>query len=125
MTYVIGALVVVSLVEAWLLGRIVRRVGAIGRLEDRVSSLTHTIALLTDTTEACFNVVAGQLEPAARSKKARTARQRRVVGAASKGRSIAEIAADEEMAESEVGLRIALDRRKGAWDGMEHGDLRS
>ena len=127
MTYVMVALVVVSVLETWLLCRIVGRVGALGRIEERLSSLTHTIGLLTDTTETCFNVVAAQLEPGtvARPAKTRAARQRRVVGAASNGRSVPEIAAAEDVAESEVSLRLALARRAARWEELEPGAMRS
>lgn len=126
-TYVIGTVVVLSVVNTVLVWRVATRLGALGRLEERVSTLTHTIALLTDTTETCFNVVAAQLEPAAaaRSAKPRAARQRRVVGAASTGRTVSEIAADEEVAESEVALRLALSRRAAAWEELENGTMRS
>lgn len=125
--YVIGTVAVLSVVNILLVWRVAARLGALGRLEERVSTLTHTIALLTDTTETCFNVVAAQLEPAAaaRSAKPRAARQRRVVGAASTGRTVSEIAADEEVAESEVALRLALSRRAAAWEELENGTMRS
>jgi hypothetical protein len=127
MIYAMAALVAVSVLETWLLCRIVVRVGGLGRIEERLSSLTHTIGLLTDTTETCFNVVAAQLEPGAvaRPVKTRAARQRRVVGAASNGRSVPEIAADEDVAESEVALRLALARRAARWEELEHGAMRS
>jgi len=125
--YVIGTVAVLSVVNILLVWRVAARLGALTRLEERVSTLTHTIALLTDTTETCFNVVAAQLEPAAaaRSAKPRAARQRRVVGAASTGRTVSEIAADEEVAESEVALRLALSRRAAAWEELENGTMRS
>jgi hypothetical protein len=127
LTYVTAALVVVLVVDTWLLCRVAARIGVLGRLEERVSTLTHTIALLTDTTETCFNVVASQLEPGATSRapKPRATRQRRVVGAASIGRSVSQIAADEEVAESEVALRLALSRRAAAWEELENGTMRS
>jgi hypothetical protein len=125
MIYVLAVLVAVMVFELWMLYRIAGRLGALGRMEDRLSSLTHTIALLTDTTEGCFNLVAAQLEPAARSGRTRTARQRRVVGAASKGRTISDIAADEELAESEVVLRLALDESPMARKEAGYGALRS
>jgi hypothetical protein len=133
MMYVLTALVILSVVETWLLCLIGRRVGGFARIEERVSSLTHTIALLTDTTETCFNVVAARLEPgAARSEPAvarptrtRAARQRRILGGASNGRSVEEIAVDEEVAESEVALRLALARRAARWEELENGAMRS
>ncbi len=133
MMYLMGVLAAVTVLQTWFFCQTVRRIGGLGRIEERLASLTNTVALLTDTTEACFNVVAAQLEPAAPSVKARAARQRRVVGAASRGRSIPEIAAQEEVAESEVALRLALERRPaGGVDprpvqrrGISRGEMRS
>ena len=127
LTYITAAVVVVLVVDTWLLCRVAARIGVLSRLEERVSTLTHTIALLTDTTETCFNVVASQLEPGAapRPPKPKTTRQKRVVGAASLGRSVSQIAAEEEVAESEVSLRLALSRRAAAWEELENGTMRS
>jgi hypothetical protein len=134
MIYVLAALVLVSALQMWLLCLVVRRVGGFARVEERVSSLTHTIALLTDTTETCFNVVAARLEPGAsqpegvaapRPTRTRAARQRRVLSEASNGRSVPEIAADEEVAESEVALRLAIARRAARWEELENGAMRS
>jgi hypothetical protein len=110
MTYVVGAMVVMMMVETWCLWRVLDRLGAVGRLEERLASLTVTLSLLTDTTETCFQVIAGQLEQSPRPVAAvgRAARQRRMVGAVSRGRSVSEIAGDEEVAESEVHLRLYL-----------------
>lgn len=124
MMYLIVALVVVSVLQTLMLGRVMLRIGAMTRLEERVSSLTHTIALLTDTTETCFNVVASQLEPGAqKAAKPRAARQKRVVGAASTGRSVPQIAAEEAVAESEVSLRLAL--AQPIREERAHGSMRS
>ena len=121
------ALVVVSGIETWLLCRVVRRVEVLGRIDERVSSLAHTIALLTDTTEACFNAVAAQLQTTASPRPARTraSKQRRVVEAASHGRSVAEIAAAEELAESEVRLVLHLAQPAMGMEDVEHGAMRS
>ncbi len=126
MMYLMGALTAVSALETWLLYRVFARVGAIGRLDDRVSSLTHTIALLTDTTETCFNAVAAQIEAApAKPVKARAARQGRVIGAASKGRTVGEIAAEEQLAESEVSLRLHMARPRAPREERKRGALRA
>lgn len=115
MTYLVAAMVamaVLMVLEIWCLWRVLNRLGALGRVEERLSVLTHTMTLLTDTTETCFQTVAGQLEQDRPSRSApqteRVARQRRVVGAARRGRSVSEIATQEEVAESEVRLRLLL-----------------
>src|SRR5207342_2359950 len=110
---------VVLVAETWLLWRALSRLGVLARVDDRLERLSHTVLLLTDATETCFQTIAGRLEPAATTvapaatpaavparKKApaadapaaRTGRQRRVVGAARRGRTAVEIAAAEEVA---------------------------
>ena len=131
MTYVLAGLLTLIVGELWRLERRVgSRLGELSRLEDdlevRISSLTRSIELLTDTTETGFNTVAAYLDaspvkPAA----SRTTRQRRVVGAASTGRSVAEIAAQEELSETEVRLRLHLARQNALQGKDGHGALRS
>ena len=117
MTYVLTGMGVVMVFEAWCLWRVLDHLGVVGRFEERLSSLTHTLTLLIDTTEDCFQLVAGQLgqerSSQAVSSTGRVARQRRVVGAARRGRTVAEIAAEEELAESEVRLRLHLAAQDG------------
>jgi DNA-binding NarL/FixJ family response regulator len=83
--------------------------------------------LLTDTTETCFQVVASQLEQEPSQKAApavgRAARQRRVVGAARRGRSVTEIAVEEEVAESEVRLRLHLAEQDNTPERGPHGSV--
>ncbi len=67
MTYGLIAVVAVMALELWLLRhRIGQRLGALSRLEDdievRMSSLTRSLELLTDTTETGFNTIAAYLE---------------------------------------------------------------
>jgi hypothetical protein len=99
-------------VQTWCLWRAIRRCGGLQRVEERLSSVTRTLDLLIDTTEACFCAVGEQIaraQPAPRAAKAgRAARQRRVVRAARRGRSVTEIAAAEDVAEREVHLRLQL-----------------
>jgi hypothetical protein len=118
MTYVLAGVLALIAIELWMLRRRVgQRLGALTRLEDdlevRISSLTRSLELLTDTCEHGFNAMAGQLE-AAPARTARATRQRRVTGAADRGRSVTEIAAQEELAESEVRLRLHLERQSAA-----------
>ena len=130
MTYVLAGLVALAVVELWLLRRRVgQRLIALSRLEDdlevRISSLTRSLELLTDTTETGFNTLAAYLEASPVQKTAsRTTRQRRVIGAADNGRSVTEIAAQEELAETEVRLRLHL-ARQAAQGKDHHGALRS
>jgi hypothetical protein len=115
MIYAVAALAVVLLFESWCLWRVLDRLGALDRFEDRLANLSHTLMLLTDTTETCFQVVANQIEKDQASRPAapsRTGRQRRVVSAVKRGKSLAEIAVDEEVAESEARLRVQLSREQ-------------
>jgi hypothetical protein len=127
MIYVVGVLIAVSLVQSWLLWRLFARVGSLPRLDERVSSLTHTIALLTDATESCFNTIAAQLDaaPPARPTSGRATRQRRVVGAAKIGRSVTEIAAAEDLAETEVRLRLHMAEQTNRYKETSRGAMRS
>jgi urease gamma subunit len=76
--------------------------------------LTAGISLLTDTAEGGLRDVAQEVQRLAATgvktskPKARAATQRRVSNAARRGRSVRDIAATEQMAESEVRLRLQL-----------------
>jgi hypothetical protein len=87
----------------------------LARLDERLAHLTASISLLTDTAEGGLRDIAQEIErltAAAGAKsskpKARAATQRRVSNAARRGRSVRDIAAKEQMAESEVRLRLQL-----------------
>jgi len=113
--------------QGWCLWRVLGRLGAIERVEDRLANLSHTLMLLTDTTETCFQVIAGQLEkdlveqPA--SSPRRVGRQRRIVAAARRGRSLGEIAAQEEVAEGEARLRLQLATPANREEKERHGSM--
>jgi hypothetical protein len=116
MSYAAGLLLALAVLQAWVcLWRLSIALRTLLPLEDRITRLSHSVAMLTDATEGCFKVVSSQLTAtAAASDGAPTARrqsrQRRVVGAARRGRSIKQIAAQEEVAEGEVALRVQLAR---------------
>ena len=102
-------------------------------MQERVNTLTNSVALLTDTTEAAsapspcrcsFVQSPNGRAPAARrparpSRNRRSdndqlrakAKQRRVVGAARRGEALAAIAAREDLAETEVALRLHVGPR--------------
>jgi hypothetical protein len=129
MIYALAVVAVVMVAQTWCLWRVVRRLGAVERVEDRLASLTHTLMLLTDTTETCFQVVANQLEAEqasrASSAPARAGRQRRIVAAARRGRPIGEIAAQEEVAEGEARLRLHLAAQDDRSERGRHGTMLS
>lgn len=87
----------------------------LARLDERLANLTAAMSLLTDTAEGGLRDVAQEVQrlaagngKTARPTKARAAAQRRVTNAARRGRSVQDIAAQEQMAESEVRLRLQL-----------------
>jgi hypothetical protein len=88
------------------------------RLDERLAQLTAGISLLTDTTEGGLRDMAqeiGRLNAAGAKTskpKVRAATQRRVSNAARRGRSVQDIAAKEQMAESEVRLRLQMAEAK-------------
>ena len=98
---------VTGLVALWLQRRRVRS------LDGRVAHLSAAIALLTDTLEGGLHDVAREVSrlstaPAVAAPAAPrgTAAQRRVRGAAKRGRSVRDIAASEQMSEGEVRLML-------------------
>jgi hypothetical protein len=108
MLYLMAVMILASVVQAWCLWRVRARLAGLSRLEERLASVPRTLLLLTDTMEAGFQTLGSPRpgEPEWRVSGARM--QRRVVGAASRGRSPREIAAAEELAEGEVHLRLHL-----------------
>ncbi len=145
-----------------MLLRVRRTLQAVPRLQERLDTLTNSVALLTDTTEACFRALSTQVEfmraaavasghiPAppvkARAQAplpvtvpspepisetqaevtARKARQRRVVGAARRGEALAAIAAREDLAETEVALRLHVNQQhQQAAEPARYGSLLS
>ena len=87
-------------------------------LENRVTQLTAGIALLTDTTEVGLRDVATEIGrlaaptvTAPARPRPRAVTQRRIAGAAKRGRSVQEIAALEDVSEGEVRLRLNIDKQ--------------
>jgi hypothetical protein len=130
--YVVAALIVVSVFQSWLLLRLVRRMGHIGRFDERLSRCAQGLSLLVDTSEAGFAMLGSELakltaapQPQASSRST----TRRIVAAAKRGRDVPEIAAREGLAEGEVRLRMHMaailpaDVRTHSGEG--HGTLRT
>ena len=150
----VGVLVTTSVVSllfglygSWALWRTRRLLNVVPEMETRLETLTHSMSLLTDTTESCFKALSMQLQfmgsqnarPAQSSRSratiaelppnetnAKQAKQRRVVGAARRGDALAEIAAREDLSETEVALRLHVNREqaRGA-EAKRHGSLHS
>jgi hypothetical protein len=88
-------------------------------LDGRIAHLSAAMALLTDTLEGGLHDVAREVsrlgtQPAAAPvvPRNRTAAQRRIKGAAKRGRSVREIAAAEQMSEGEVRLMLQTATRE-------------
>lgn len=84
--------------------------GTVAGLEARLARQADALALLTETSESGFALVARELERATATplKAPRKVATRRIATAARKGRTIAQIAAAEGLSESEVHLRLHM-----------------
>lgn len=104
----IAATVVVAQVLAIWQTRSLR--GTVLALETRLARQADALALLTETSESGFALVARELERATATpvKPARKVATRRIATAARKGRTVAQIAAAEGLSESEVHLRLHM-----------------
>ena len=133
---------VIGLIGLWSLWRVRRLLTVVTVIHDRVNTLTNSVALLTDTTESCFRAISMQLqfqqstsraarrpaaapEPPAETATSRKAKQRRVVGAARRGEAVTAIAAREDLAETEVALRLHVGRDQHAAEPKRYGSLLS
>jgi pyruvate/2-oxoglutarate dehydrogenase complex dihydrolipoamide acyltransferase (E2) component len=132
-----------GVVGAWMLWRTKRLLRTVSQMDERIASLSNSLGLLTDTTEACFRAVSMQMQfmqsqqtqkqtrraaaAAAEAPEPATprTRQRRVVGAARRGEAIAAIAAREELSESEVALRLHVNGGQPVEDTKRYGALLS
>ena len=104
---------IVAVVQAAVCVLIVRQQRAINRLSTRMNNLVSGMSLLTDTTETGLRDVAteiGRMSSATTTPRPRqrAATQRRVASAARRGQSVQEIAAAEQVSESEINLRLQL-----------------
>jgi hypothetical protein len=134
----------IGVIGLWSLWRVRRMLSVVAVIQERVNTLTNSVALLTDTTESCFRAISMQMQflqssngrPAARrtasvaeppvdTASSRKAKQRRVVGAARRGDAVAAIAAREDLAETEVALRLHVGRDQQAPEPKRYGSLLS
>ena len=100
---------------------------AIERLDDRMAHLLAGVSLLTDTTEGALRDIAVEINRLAAPKeeprpRPRAATQRRITTASRRGRSVQDIAADEQVSEGEVRLRLQLE--KAQKERNNHASLR-
>ena len=124
-----GAVLVVALIGSFRLQIVQHR--RLARLDERLAHLVASMSLLTDTAEGGLRDVAAEIQrlatarPAAK-RKTRSATERRVSGAARRGKSVRQIAADEQMSEGEVRLRLQLqsDRAGANREQVHHAPVR-
>jgi hypothetical protein len=131
--YLVIALAVVSACAAVLLGVYLRQRRQGRGLHERLDHLSTALTLLSDTMEASLHDVVRELSrlsapppaspPAPVAVRSRSAAQRRVRSAAKRGRSVADIAAAEDMSEGEIGLMLQMPHRHARERG-HHADLR-
>jgi hypothetical protein len=105
----------------------VQQQAAIDRLDDRVAHLMAGVSLLTDTTEGALRDVAIEIGRLAAtsdgSRPLAPAQSRtRINGAARRGRTVQDIAVNEQMSEGEVRLHLQLDKARK--DRTRHASLR-
>lgn len=127
-SYLIGTMVVALAAQTAVIWRLASRMKAVERIPDRLSRFAEALALLTDTTEAGLSALAGEIEHAGRRRTPRASasnpRTRRIMSAMKSGRSIEEIAADEQLSHSEIRLHLDLGEAPHAARGEHHGALR-
>jgi hypothetical protein len=108
---VIAALATLALVQSAVLVHLARLSGRAVHSEERLNRLNEVITLLTETSESGFRAVAAEVErlstaaPVRRTSKATASR---ITRSARQGRAIADIAADEQVSQGEVRLRLHL-----------------
>ena len=112
-TGVVAGIGVAAVVQTVLVWRATRAVARLASIEARVEKFGDALTLLTDTTESAFRAVATEMtrRPAVAVKAApavSAARTRRIKRAVTRGASIHQIAAAEEVAEGEVRLRLQM-----------------
>jgi len=107
-------LLIVQIVMLW---RFTHVTGTIRRHEARLGHLCDTMTLLTETTESGFRAVAMEIDRLATPAAPRPAPRptaTRIATAARRGRSVQQIAAEEQVSEGEVRLRLHMNEQARA-----------
>jgi predicted negative regulator of RcsB-dependent stress response len=113
-TLVLGvlALAVIGL-QGWLVWRLIQALGSAARMEEKLGHFGDALSLLTETTETGFVALANELSKQSGDSllsKPKTISNARINAAARRGSSVSEIAASEQLSESEVRLRMHLSK---------------
>lgn len=90
----------------WML----RRMGELSHMRERMSRLADGLALLTDTTESGLATVLREVQAGRKTTSAtsRRAVSKRVAAAVRKGEDIVDVAMSEALSESEIRLHLQL-----------------
>jgi len=102
-----SAVIVVQLgLMLWML----RQLGELGRMRERLSRLADGLALLADTTESGLSTLLREVQAGKRPARAssRAAVQKRVAAAVTRGDDITDVAMSESLSESEIRLHLQL-----------------
>jgi hypothetical protein len=113
LTGLVAGIGVAAGVQTLMVWRATRAMNRLAAIEARVERFGDALTLLTDTTESAFRAVAAEMartpDRAERIAPAvSAARTRRIARAATRGASVEQIAAAEEVAEGEVRLRLQM-----------------
>lgn len=113
-TLALGAVALIAVgLQGWLVWRLVQALGAAARMEERLGHYGDALSLLTETTETGFIAIANELSKQSGDgllSKPKAISNARINAAARRGTSVAEIAASEQLSESEVRLRMHLSK---------------
>ena len=123
----LAVMAVINALQLSLLVRLARRVSGAERTNERLSHFAEALSLLTDTTEHGLATVAAGLTEVGRKTSTRSttkAATRRIVAAVRDGRSVAGVAADMGMSESEIRLHLEFGGLAMNAVGGDHGSLR-
>ena len=123
----LAVMAVINALQLSLLVRLARRVSGAERTNERLSHFAEALSLLTDTTEHGLATVAAGLTEVGRKTSTRVtakAATKRIVAAVRDGRSVAGVAADMGLSESEIGLHLELGGLPMNAAGGDHGSLR-
>jgi hypothetical protein len=108
-----GVALAVVVLQGWLVRRLIQALGAAARMEEKLGHFGDALSLLTETTETGFVAIANELNKQSGDSllsKPKSISNARINAAARRGSSVAEIAASEQLSESEVRLRMHLSK---------------
>ena len=123
----LAAMAVINALQLALLVSLARRISGVERVNERLSHFARALSLLTDTTEHGLASVATGLTDVGRKTSTRASARsatKRIVSAVREGRSIASVAADMGMSESEIRLHLEFGGLPAKAAGGNHGSLR-